>query len=250
VRIAEGHGWTVLIDQTDGHADRERRLLHGERSQLVDGVIFSPWAVSAAELASRTDATPMVLLGEHAGPPPVDHVVIDNVIAAGEAVAHLLAGGRTEIAALGVQPVLANDTARQRQLGYRRALESAGRGWRREHEAAVTSLHRAEGHRAMTALLHSPHPPDAAFCFSDELALGALRAVVDAGLRIPEDIALVGFDDIEDGRFSVPRLTTIAPDKDLIAELALQSLRNRLAGDESPARVITAPHRLVVRDSA
>jgi DNA-binding LacI/PurR family transcriptional regulator len=102
----------------------------------------------------------------------------------------------------------------------------------------------------MTALLESGVHPDAAFCFSDELALGALRAVVDAGLRVPEDIALVGFDDVEDGRFAVPRLTTVAPDKEGIARLALQSLRDRLAGDESPARVITAPHRLVVRQSS
>jgi DNA-binding LacI/PurR family transcriptional regulator len=82
------------------------------------------------------------------------------------------------------------------------------------------------------------------------LALGALRAVVDAGLRVPEDIALVGFDDIEDGRYSIPTLTTIAPDKDRIAELALQVLRDRLAGDDSPARVLTAPHRLVIRGSS
>ena len=250
VRIAEGDGWTVLIDQTDGDAGRERRLLHGERSQLVDGVIFSPWSLSAEELASRSDATPIVLLGEHAGVPPVDHVVIDNVTAAAEAVAHLAAGGRTRIAAIGVPSTLANETARQRQLGYRRALEAAGLPLRAELEAPVTSLHRSEGHRAMAALLASGAAPDAAFCFSDELALGALRAVVDAGLRVPADIALVGFDDVEDGRFAVPRLSTVSPDKDAIARLSLRSLRDRLAGDESPARVITAPHRLVARESS
>jgi DNA-binding LacI/PurR family transcriptional regulator len=250
VRIAEQDGWTVLIDQTDGDPGRERSLLRGERSQLVDGVIFSPWSMSAEELASRPDATPIVLLGEHAGAPPVDHVVIDNIRAATDAVAHLIVGGRTRIAAIGVPPMLANETARQRQLGYRRALAAAGIAQRAELELSVTSLHRAEGHSAMTALLDSGVRPDAAFCFSDELALGALRAVVDAGLRVPEDIALVGFDDVEDGRFAVPRLTTVAPDKEGIARLALQSLRDRLAGDESPARVITAPHRLVVRESS
>jgi DNA-binding LacI/PurR family transcriptional regulator len=102
----------------------------------------------------------------------------------------------------------------------------------------------------MTELLRAGSAPDAAFCFSDELALGALRAVVDAGLRVPEDVALVGFDDVEDSRYAVPRLTTVSPDKDRIAELALRSLRDRLAGDESPARVITAPHRLEVRESS
>jgi DNA-binding LacI/PurR family transcriptional regulator len=250
VRIAEDDGWTVLIDQTDGDAGRERRLFHGERSQLVDGVIFSPWSTPAEELATRRDATPLVLLGEHAGPPPVDHVVIDNVEAAREAVAHLLARGRTDIAAIGIQASLANETSRQRQVGFRTALAAAGIAPRSDREAAVTSLHRAEGHRAMSALLATADRPDAVFCFSDELALGALRALADAGLRVPDDVALVGFDDIEDGRYSVPTLTTIAPDKDRIAQLALQVLRERLAGDDSPARVITAPHRLVVRGSS
>jgi DNA-binding LacI/PurR family transcriptional regulator len=250
VRIAEEDGWTVLIDQTDGDPARERRLLHGERSQLVDGVIFSPWSVSAEELASRRDATPIVLLGEHAGAPPVDHVVIDNVAAAQEAVAHLLDRGRTDVAAIGVQPALGNETARQRRLGYRRALAAAGLPERADREAAVTSLQRPEGHRAMTALLAAGERPDAVFCFSDQLALGALRAVADAGLRVPEDVALVGFDDIEDGRYAVPTLTTVSPDKDRLARLALQVLRDRLAGDDAPARVLTAPHRLVVRASS
>jgi DNA-binding LacI/PurR family transcriptional regulator len=250
VRIAEDDGWTVLIDQTDGDAARERRLLHGERSQLVDGVIFSPWSTAAEELATRRDATPFVLLGEHAGAPPVDHVVIDNVAAAREAVAHLLAGGRRDIAAIGIEASVANETARQRQLGFRGALAAAGLPWRADREAAVTSLHRAEGHRAMSGLLATGDRPDAVFCFSDELALGALRALADAGLRVPDDVALVGFDDIEDGRYAVPTLTTIAPDKDRIAQLALQVLRDRLAGDDRPARVITAPHRLVVRESS
>jgi DNA-binding LacI/PurR family transcriptional regulator len=88
------------------------------------------------------------------------------------------------------------------------------------------------------------------FCFSDQLALGALRAVADVGLRVPEDVALVGFDDIEDGRYAVPTLTTVSPDKDRLARLALQVLRDRLAGDDAPARVLTAPHRLVVRASS
>jgi DNA-binding LacI/PurR family transcriptional regulator len=250
VRTAEAAGWTVLIDQTDGDVDRERRLLHGERSQLVDGVLFSPWSVPAEELATRTDTAPIVLLGEHSEPSPVDHVVIDNVEAAREAVAHLVARGRTDIAAIGVHAAPANDTARQRQVGYRRALEAAGLPLRADREAAVTSLHRPEGHRAMSELLASGSRPDAVFCFSDELALGALRAVADAGLRVPDDVALVGFDDIEDGRYAVPTLTTISPDKDAIAALALQVLRDRLAGDDGPVRTITAPHRLVVRASS
>ncbi|MEU8636409.1 LacI family DNA-binding transcriptional regulator [Amycolatopsis sp. NPDC048633] len=241
VRIAGRRGLTVLIDQTDGDAEREKELLHGRRSQLVDGVLFSPWAVAPAELAARTDTVPLVLLGEHDGPAGVDHVAIDNVAAAREATGHLLATGRRRIAALGIQPRSLNATARQRLAGYREALADLPR-----LEVPVQRLHRADGHRAMLELLDRAEPPDAVFCFTDELALGALRAAADRGVAVPEDVALVGFDDIEDGRFSVPALTTVSPDKDRIAELALDCL----VAEPGPPRSIVAPHRLVVRGTS
>ncbi|GLY40152.1 LacI family transcriptional regulator [Amycolatopsis sp. NBRC 101858] len=241
VRIAGLRGLTVLIDQTDGDAEREKELLHGRRSQLVDGVVFSPWAVAPAELAARTDSVPLVLLGEHDGPAGVDHVAIDNVAAAREATGHLLATGRRRIAAVGIQPRSLNATARQRLAGYREALGDLPR-----LEVPVQRLHRADGHRAMLELLDHAEPPDAVFCFTDELALGALRAAADRGLAVPGDLALVGFDDIEDGRFSVPALTTVSPDKDRIAELALDCL----AAEPGPPRSIVAPHRLVVRGTS
>ncbi|UUV31485.1 LacI family transcriptional regulator [Amycolatopsis roodepoortensis] len=249
VRIAEARGLTVLIDQTDGDAERETQLLHGRRSQLVDGVLFSPWAVTPAELASRTDTAPLVLLGEHDGTAGVDHVAIDNVAAAREATAHLLARGRRRIAAVGSQPRSLNATARQRLAGYREALADAGLPAEPELEVTVPSLHRADGHQAMLRLLNSPRPPDAVFCFTDELALGALRAAADRGVAVPDSLALIGFDDIEDGRFSVPALTTVSPDKDRIAELALDRLAEQMSSPRSP-RSIVAPHRLVVRETS
>ncbi|AXB43406.1 LacI family DNA-binding transcriptional regulator [Amycolatopsis albispora] len=246
VRIAEARGLTVLIDQTDGDAERERRLLHGQRTQLVDGVLFNPWAVDPAELAARTDTVPLVLLGEHDSTAPVDHVAIDNVTAARAATAHLLSSGRRRVAALGLQPHVANATARRRLRGYREALTAAGLTPVPELEVPVRTLHRADGHRAMLGLLDLAEPPDAVFCFTDELALGALRAAADRGVAVPEDLALAGFDDIEDGRFSVPALTTISPDKNAIAELALDCL----TGESRAPRAIVAPHELVVRGSS
>ncbi len=246
VRIAERRGLTVLIDQTDGDAEREKELLHGRRSQLVDGVLFSPWAVAPAELAARTDTVPLVLLGEHDGAAGVDHVAIDNVAAAREATGHLLATGRRRIAALGIQPRSLNATARQRLAGYHQALAEAGVPAEPDLAVPVRRLHRADGHAAMLALLDRAEPPDAVFCFTDELALGALRAAADRGVAVPDQLALVGFDDIEDGRFSVPALTTVSPDKDRIAELAL----DRLAAEPGPPRSIVAPHRLVVRGTS
>jgi DNA-binding LacI/PurR family transcriptional regulator len=253
VRIAEARGWTVLIEQTGGDAGRERQFLHGARTLSVDGVLFSPWSVSPAELAARTDTTPLVLLGEHDGSTEidhlaVDHVAIDNIAAAAAACQHLISSGRRRIAALGAQPHLSNGTAGQRLLGYRRAMTAADLPSTAEFEVEVRTLHRVDGHRAMTRLLDLADPPEAVFCFTDELALGALRAAADRGVSVPGDVALVGFDDIEDGRFSTPALTTVRPDKDRIAELALTCLAEQ-AASARPARTIVAPHRLVVRES-
>lgn len=248
VRIAEGHDWTVLIDQTDGDVERERDLLHGRRNLSVDGMLFSPWSISSEELAARTDPVPLVLLGEHDGVAGVDHVAIDNEAAARAATAHLAGSGRRRIAAIGVQPHLFNGTAGRRLLGYREALSAAGLTNKPALEMAVRTLHRADGYQAMLRLLDLSEPPDAVFCFTDELALGALRAAADRGLSVPGNVALVGFDDIQDGRFSTPALTTVAPDKDRIAELALTCLAEQAAGPRT-ARTITAPHRLLVRES-
>jgi DNA-binding LacI/PurR family transcriptional regulator len=249
VRIAEGRDWTVLIEQTDGDVERERELLHGRRNLSVDGVLFSPWSVSPDELAARTDSVPLVLLGEHDGTGGVDHVAIDNEEAARAATAHLIDTGRRRIAAIGLQPHLFNGTAGKRLHGYREALTAAGLTSRSELEVAVRTLHRGDGHQAMLRLLGLTKPPDAVFCFTDELALGALRAAAGRGVSVPGDIALVGFDDIEDGRFCTPALTTVSPDKDRIAELALSCLAEQAVGP-GPARSIVAPHRLLIRQTS
>jgi DNA-binding LacI/PurR family transcriptional regulator len=249
VRIAEARAWTVLIEQTGGDADRERQFLNGARTLSVDGVLFSPWSISREEIAARTDSTPLVLLGEHDGSAKVDHVAIDNVAAAREACAHLISSGRRRVAAIGAQPHLSNGTASQRLRGYRQAMADAGSAVPSGFEAEVRTLHRGDGYRAMSRLLEQVEPPEAVFCFTDELALGALRAAVDHGLSVPDDLTLVGFDDIEDGKFSTPSLTTISPDKDRIAELALACLAEQAVAPR-PAKSVVAPHRLVVRESS
>lgn len=248
VRIAEERGWTVHIDQTDGDAGRERRMTAGPVGRSVDGVICSPWAVGPDEL-SRLAAGPLVLLGERAAAGGLDHVAIDNVAASRTATAHLVAQGRRRIAAVGAQPHLNNDTARLRLEGYAAALAEAGLPFLDELVEPVTRLHRPDGAAAMARLLGGPQAVDAVFCFTDELALGAVRTLADRGVRVPEDVAVIGFDDIEDGRYSVPSLSTISPDKEEIARRALQCLADRIADPSAPARDLVAGHRLVARGS-
>jgi DNA-binding LacI/PurR family transcriptional regulator len=250
VRAAEARGWTVHIEQTDGSGPRERQLLDGARGQGVDGVIFSPWSMTADEVSRRSAAPPVVMLGEQPGVGTVDHVAIDNRLAAATATRHLLASGRRRIAAVGLQPHLRNETARQRLAGYRDALAQAGVADDERLHVAVERLHHEDGVGAMRRLAELEELPDALFCFTDQLALGALRACADLGLRVPEDVALVGFDDIEAGRYAVPRITTIAPDKPGLAELVLTCLDERMRDHALPGRDLVVPHRLLVRESA
>ncbi len=249
IAAAARHGWTVLIDQTDGEVEREQLVLDGIRTQLIDGLIFSPLASGRRELAARQDRTPMVLLGERVWDAPADHVAIDNVTAARQATEHLVDLGRRRIAAIGAQPNRPG-TSELRLQGYRTALEAAGLGFDPALVAEAENYRRADGAEAMARLLELDDPPDAVFAFSDLQALGALRLLAERGLRVPHDVALVGFDDVEDGRFSVPTLTTIRPDKERIATVAVDLLAGRIDGtDRREPQEVLAGHELVVRES-
>ena len=115
----------------------------------------------------------------------------------------------------------------------------------------VDAYHRADGAAAARHLMALPEPPDALFCFNDLLALGALRALHEDGLGVPEDVAVVGWDDVEDSRYSTPTLTTIAPDKQQIASLAVEYLAAQLDSTTHEApREVTADFSLAVRESS
>jgi DNA-binding LacI/PurR family transcriptional regulator len=259
IDAAAERGWTVLIDQTDGLPGRERQVLQGIREQLIDGLVFSPIAVGRDELAARTDSTPMVLLGERVQDGPTHHVAIDNQRAAREVTEHLISLGHTRIAAIGAQDNPSANTAHLRLAGYREALEAAGLPCDEALVPETGSYHRADGAALMRRLLELPEPPQAVFCCNDLLALGALRTALISGLRVPEDVALAGFDDIEDGRYSTPTLTTVSPDKEHIARVAVDLLdslisvggrrANGRGADDVRVREVEADYRLIVRES-
>jgi len=252
VEAAHEHGLTVLVDQTDGRLERERLVMGGFPGHLIDGLVLSPVAVGGAEVASFSDETPLVLLGEKLGPGSADHVAIDNVAAARVATEHLLDLGRRRIGAIGVRPEPpdASGVARLRSTGYEEALRARGLAVAEGLVASVPNFHRSDGVKAMAALLDSGAAPDAVFCFTDTLALGALRTLADRGVHVPDDIAVIGLDDIEDGRYAVPALSTVAPDKAQIAQSAVRLLRERLEdGAGTPPRDIRADFALVPRES-
>jgi len=247
ITAAQRHDWNVLIEQSQGTRAREQSSLAALGPHLIDGAIVSPEALEADDLRRLGPGVPLVMLGEHAVDFPIDRVAIDNVRAAREAVGHLAAMGRRRIAAIGANPH--RGTAALRLAGYRAALADAGLPEDNTLVAPALNYHRRDGAQAMAALLDGPAPPDAVFCFNDLLALGALRTLLAAGLRVPEDVAIVGVDDIEDGRFSTPTLTTVAPDKAQIAGVAVAMLLERINGLDCPPREVTARHTLLVRES-
>ena len=253
VQAAMERGWTVLVDETGQIQDqalraRERSAVSGIREHLIDGVILNPLALDDADV-ERYGSVPVVLLGERLGSHLADHVAIDNEAAAAEATRHLISTGRRRIAVVGAQPRPFGHSARLRLRGYRDALAEAG--IRHDPELVVEALdwRRQAGADAVPRLLALAEPPDAIFCLNDTLALGAIRGLADAGLRVPQDVAVVGFDDIEEGRYAVPSLTTIAPDKQAIARSAVEHLARRLdEGDAAPEEV-TVGWTLQVRES-
>ncbi|HVX42508.1 MAG TPA: LacI family DNA-binding transcriptional regulator [Mycobacteriales bacterium] len=249
IDAAQERGYTVLIDQTEQDRDRELALVAGTVARMVDGIILSPIALRPADLKKRSDTTPIVLLGERIAPGTADHVAIDNSAAARAATEHLIGLGHRRIAAIGAQPTTPMTAGGLRLTGYRAALRAAGIPVRRELIVPAPTFFREDGAVAMRTLLDRDVHPDAVFCFSDLLAIGALRILQDRGLRAPEDLALVGFDDIEDGRYSIPRLTTVAPDKPALAAGAVELVLRRIEGDERPPQNVIVPATLRIRES-
>ena len=249
VREAAARGWTVLVDETGGDPDREGALLGRRDAGLVDGLVVSPWSLSPDDIAAAAGGLPVVVLGERSTA-RLDRVAIDNVAAARDATAHLLATGRRRVAAVGLQPQLDNATAALRLTGFRQALAEHGLRPDPLLERATPTLHRRDGAAATSALLERVPDLDGLVCFTDELALGALRTLADRGRRVPDDVAVIGIDDVEDGRWSVPRLSTVAPDKGAIARIAVESVLGRIAGDVSEPAEVVVPHELVVRESS
>ncbi|MGW5655124.1 LacI family DNA-binding transcriptional regulator [Streptomyces humi] len=250
IDAATEHEFTVLLDHTRGEREQEILVTRGFRGGVIDGLILSPLALEAEDLEGRSDDVPLVLLGEREYGLPFDHIAIDNVAAARCAVRHLLGRGRTRIAYLGVRTDSVNRPAHLRLDGWRAELTAAGVPAPDSLVVPVGGWDRDDGARAMAELLDSGVRPDAVFAFNDLIAIGAMRVLHERGLRVPWDVAVVGFDDIAEGRFGAVTLTTVSPDKQAIAKMAVASLLRSLSGREEPGgRELTAKFELVERES-
>jgi DNA-binding LacI/PurR family transcriptional regulator len=250
IQAARERGYTVLIDATGADREQESLVANGLRPHLIDGLILDAQALKTEDLLPDRRPIPIVLLGEGIFDNLHDHVVMDNVAAAHMLTAHLISVGRRRIAAIGVAHAKALGASTLRTQGFRMAHEEAGLAVDPTLLVRVEEWWRRQGAESMAQLLARPDPPDAVFCFNDLLALGAIHAIRAAGYRVPEDIAVAGIDDIDDGRFAHPQLTTIAPDKRQIARLAVSLLLGRIDGTRTgPPECINVDFQLIARGS-
>jgi DNA-binding LacI/PurR family transcriptional regulator len=253
MRAAAEQNLSVIIEQSGNDRERELGLLRGPRMQMVDGILYSVLALGEDDAHLLDDVpTPMVLLGERIFHGPTDHVTMRNAEGSKAATRHLLSIGRRRVVALGAHRGEVIGSAGLRLNGYREALEQAGIAYDDALVCEVGGWFRSGGAEGMRTLLQTGTSFDGVVAFNDSLALGAMRVMQEAGLQIPDDVAVIGFDDIDETRYTLPTLSTINPGKDEIAEVAVRFLMERIAHPDTviaPREHLSA-FQLIQRESS
>jgi LacI family transcriptional regulator len=258
--VAEEQGYDLIPYHTDGIMEKELKCLRSAQGR-ADGVVAVLFHVGARELA--------VLLGRGIAVArlqaekktnikldlPLDNIYVDNTAASQTAVEYLIGRGHRRIGMLSGE----RGPGRARACGYRNTLRKCGyRNTLRKHripldEALIRDGGFKEecGYEATKDLMRMPWRPTAVFAANDKMAMGCLMAIRESDLRIPEDIALVGFDDTPSIRLVTPPLTTVTQFQEELGRRAAEMLFERLEG-EAPkhGRYEEMPFELVVRDSA
>ncbi len=247
---AHARGYRVILYNISQDPDRERECLEASLEGLVDGLIIVNSVDRERTLEFLQQQGTNAVLIDSLSSSDTPSVMVDNLAAAYAATAHLIELGHRRIAHIaGWEPHL---IAQQRVDGYRKALTDHGLEYVCIGKALAESWSwdfRA-GYEGMQQILaSSPEAPTAVFAASDQMAIGAYRAIAEAGLRIPDDVSVVGFDNLEIAGYTVPSLTTIHQPFEKMATNAVKLLlrlikRQRL---ENPQEVL--PFELIVRGS-
>jgi DNA-binding LacI/PurR family transcriptional regulator len=245
-QAANDHGYSVFLADSNADPDREKKVVQSFAERRVDGIVVTSSRVGALYLPLLSEMMVPIILVNNQHPGEFVHsVMIRNVEGSRAASAHLIQLGHRRIAYIGDEYGYQSDT--ERLEGYRETLEAAniavlpelltrGDG---KPEAAV---------RAMDRLLALADPPTAVFCYNDMSALGAIQSIRAHGLRVPEDISVVGFDDIFFSTYMQPPLTTVRQPMRKMGLLAMQSLFKLMSGEESEIS-IKVDAELIVRGS-
>lgn len=248
--IAYRHHYDVMIANSDHTLEGEERFIQSVMRRPVDGIIVIPWHLGDDDLGELIDRTGAMVaaVGQHLSHPLVD-IAFGNDGQAVYNVVTWLHGTKahSRIGFIGVtRPSPAGE---RRRKGYEQALHDAGLDAHADYEQfGDWSLE--SGYHAMTQLLALPTPPTAVAVGNDLMAIGAMEAVRQSGLRIPGDVAIVGFDDIPAASWVHPRLTTVAQYPKEMGTYLATALFQRINGEYSgPSRRHEVPCRFVERES-
>lgn len=242
------HGYSVIIGNARGDLAVELVQIAALTSRQVDGLILIASTIKAThanDLVGR--GMPLVIVDRKMPGVAADVVVSDHFDGALQATAHLLSLGHERIGYIGGPPDLMPSLDRQR--GFETALVRAGL----QPDPALIrqgDFHAESGYHGALDLMRLPEPPSAIFTANDMMAMGALRALREVKRRVPDDVSIVGFDDIYIARLLAPPLTTVAQPVRRLGEVAVERLLARLEGQaaERPAEIVL-PTRLVARES-
>ncbi|MFI8634187.1 LacI family DNA-binding transcriptional regulator [Microbacterium sp. NPDC077663] len=249
IQIAGEHGYRVAIEQTASSRDQELAAITLSQNLMYDGLILTTVALGDADADLLRVDYPIVALGERLFDSPIAHVMMPNVAAAQAAVAHLLERGCRRVGFIGGRSDQV-DMLSQRFAGYRAALRAAGIDVDEELIVDAGALDMRAGAEAVTTLRDRNVPFDGLFCVTDTVAIGALHALHDTELRVPQDIKVIGFDDVPESEFTNPSLSTVDPDHEFIARRAVELLVTQISGTVRPkATEETSSFRIVPRRS-
>jgi DNA-binding LacI/PurR family transcriptional regulator len=244
--VAQAHGYTVLLVDCYANPERELRAVRLLHERRVDGILVNSSRVGALYVSMLAKMrVPIVLINSHQADQFVHSVMIDNLNAARAATRHLVDLGHRRIGYIGNQFGLQADT--DRFAGYRQILGEMDIAFQPELVAHGDGTPEG-GMLSMERLLALPEPPTAVFCYNDMEAIGAMRTVREHHLRIPDDLSIVGLDDVHLASFTDPPLTTVQQPKRQMGCMAARILLELLDGG-TPESHVVVPGELIVRQS-
>jgi len=232
ITAAAKHNLRVAIEQTGASRENELDALSLSRNRLYDGLILSTVGLGPADTDLLRVDYPVVILGERIFDGPVDHVAMPNVEGACAATMHLVGRGCRRVVMVDGQVGEEIDVSRLRLTGYRQALERSGIAFDPSLVVNIEKFTMQSGAEVARALVASRKRFDGIFCVTDTVAIGVLRGLADAGVRVPARVKVIGFDNVEEGAFTVPSLSSIDPDHETMARTAVSLLVRR----ESPGK--------------
>ena len=246
-QAARPHGLHLLVSSYHGHPEEQGAALRTMRGRVDGLLVMSPYVSAPATLADDLAALPVVLINTQTVADGIAAIGVDNYGGAVTMVEHLIDSGHERIAFIAGPED--NFDAHERRRGYCDALARRLPGV--EEWIMPGNFDEASGHQAGQTLLAGPIRPDAVFAANDMMALGCLFAFAQAGVWIPDEIALAGFDDIPLARYVHPSLTTMRVNIAEVGARAVQMLLTRMTGETVPVseNVVLVPE-LIVRESS